>query len=71
MGMRRHLLGLGIGLLAMDEEHDQEPINYLVASKSKSPPGNPGPASRRVRGERASGSTRDGPFSCRRGRCSS
>src|SRR6202000_1505033 len=31
MGMRRYLLVLDMDLLAMDEEHDLEPISYLVA----------------------------------------
>jgi hypothetical protein len=43
MGMRRYLLVLGIGLLAMDEEHDLEPINYLVGKQEQEPPGSPGP----------------------------
>jgi hypothetical protein len=30
MGMRRYLLVLDMDLLAMDEEHDLEPINQLV-----------------------------------------
>ena len=35
MGMRRYLLVLDMDLLAMDEEHDQEPINYLVARQEQ------------------------------------
>jgi len=35
MGMRRYLLVLDMDLLAMDEEHDLEPINYLVARQEQ------------------------------------
>src|ERR1700734_1146321 len=35
MGMRRYLLVLDMDLLAMDEEHDLEPINYLVAKQEQ------------------------------------
>jgi hypothetical protein len=35
--MRRYLLVLDMDLLAMDEEHDQEPINYLVAKQEQEP----------------------------------
>jgi hypothetical protein len=31
MDMRRYLLVLDMDLLALDEEHGLEPINYLVA----------------------------------------
>src|ERR1700735_2113360 len=37
MGIRRYLLVLDMDLLAMDEEHDLEPINYLVAKKEQEP----------------------------------
>lgn len=37
MDMRRHLLVLDMDLLAMDEEHDLEPINYLVAKQEQEP----------------------------------
>ena len=33
--MRRYLLVLDMDLLAMDEEHDLEPINYLVAKQEQ------------------------------------
>ncbi len=35
--MRRYLLVLDMDLLAMDEEHDLEPINYLVARQALEP----------------------------------
>ncbi len=35
MAMRRYLLVLDMDLLAMDEEHDLEPINYLVAKQEQ------------------------------------
>jgi hypothetical protein len=35
--MRRCLLVLDMALLAMDEEHDLEPINYLVARQEREP----------------------------------
>jgi|SRR5215472_4445394 len=35
--MRRYLLVLDMDLLAMDEEHDLEPINYLVAGQEREP----------------------------------
>ena len=35
--MRRYLLVLDMDLLAMDEEHDLEPINYLVAKQDQEP----------------------------------
>ena len=35
--MRRYLLVLDMDLLAMDEEHDLEPINYLVAKHEQEP----------------------------------
>ena len=35
MGMRRYLLVLDMDLLAMDEEHDLEPINYPVAGQEQ------------------------------------
>jgi hypothetical protein len=35
--MRRYLLVLDMDLLAMDEEHDLEPINYLVARQEREP----------------------------------
>ena len=35
--MRRYLLVLDMDLLAMDEEHDLEPINYLVAKQEQEP----------------------------------
>jgi hypothetical protein len=37
MGMRRYLLVLDMDLLAMDSEHDLEPINYLVAKQEQEP----------------------------------
>jgi hypothetical protein len=37
MGMRRYLLVLDMDLLALDEEHDLEPINYLVARQEQEP----------------------------------
>ncbi len=37
MGMRRYLLVLDMDLLAMDEEHDLEPISYLVARQEEEP----------------------------------
>jgi hypothetical protein len=37
MGMRRYLLVLDMDLLAMDQEHDLEPINYLVAKQEQEP----------------------------------
>jgi hypothetical protein len=37
MGMRRYLLVLDMDLLAMDAEHDLEPINYLVAKQEQEP----------------------------------
>jgi hypothetical protein len=37
MGMRRFLLVLDMDLLAMDEEHDLEPINYLVTAQEQEP----------------------------------
>jgi hypothetical protein len=37
MDMRRYLLVLDMDLLAMDEEHDLEPINYLVAKQEQEP----------------------------------
>jgi hypothetical protein len=37
MDMRRYLLVLDMDLLAMDEEHDLEPINYLVAKQEHEP----------------------------------
>jgi hypothetical protein len=37
MDMRRYLLVLDMDLLAMDEEHDLEPINYLVAKQEQDP----------------------------------
>ena len=37
MDMRRYLLVLDMDLLAMDEEHDLEPINYLVAMQEQEP----------------------------------
>jgi hypothetical protein len=37
MGMRRYLLVLDMDLLAMDQEHDLEPINYLVAQQEQEP----------------------------------
>ena len=37
MDMRRYLLVLDMDLLAMDEEHDLEPINYLVAKEEQEP----------------------------------
>jgi hypothetical protein len=35
--VRRYLLVLDMDLLAMDEEHDQEPINYLVEQQEHEP----------------------------------
>jgi hypothetical protein len=35
MDMRRYLLVLDMDLLAMDSEHDLEPINYLVAKREQ------------------------------------
>jgi len=35
--MRRYLLVLDMDLLAMDEEHDLAPINYLVAKQEQEP----------------------------------
>ena len=35
--MRRYLLVLDMDLLAMDSEHDLEPINYLVARQEQEP----------------------------------
>jgi hypothetical protein len=37
MDMRRYLLVLDMDLLAMDEEHDLEPISYLVAKQEQEP----------------------------------
>jgi hypothetical protein len=37
MDMRRYLLVLDMDLLAMDEEHDLEPISYLVAMQEQEP----------------------------------
>jgi hypothetical protein len=37
MAMRQYLLVLDMDLLAMDEEHDLEPINYLVARQEQEP----------------------------------
>jgi hypothetical protein len=37
MDMRRYLLVLDMDLLAMDEEHNLEPINYLVAKQEQEP----------------------------------
>jgi hypothetical protein len=37
MDMRRYLLVLDMNLLAMDKEHDLEPINYLVAKQEQEP----------------------------------
>jgi hypothetical protein len=37
MDMRRYLLVLDMDLLAMDSEHDLEPINYLVARQEQEP----------------------------------
>jgi hypothetical protein len=37
MAMRRYLLVLDMDLLAMDEEHDLEPVNYLVARQEQEP----------------------------------
>jgi hypothetical protein len=37
MDMRRYLLVLDMDLLAIDEEHDLEPINYLVAKQEQEP----------------------------------
>lgn len=35
--MRRYLLVLDMDLLAMDQEHNLEPINYLVAKQEQEP----------------------------------
>ena len=35
--MRRYLLVLDMDLLALDEEHDLEQINYLVAKQEQEP----------------------------------
>ena len=35
--MRRYLLVLDMDLRALDEEHDLEPINYLVAKQEQEP----------------------------------
>ncbi len=37
MSMRRYLLVLDMDLLAMDEEHDREPINCLVGKQRQEP----------------------------------
>jgi hypothetical protein len=37
MAMRRYLLVLDMDLLALDEELDQEPVNYLVAQQEQQP----------------------------------
>jgi hypothetical protein len=37
MDMQRYLLVLDMDLLAMDEEHDLEPISYLVARQEREP----------------------------------
>jgi hypothetical protein len=37
MDMRRYLLVLDMDLLTMDEKHDLEPINYLVAKQEQEP----------------------------------
>jgi hypothetical protein len=37
MDVRRYLLVLDMDLLAMDEEHDLEPISYLVARQEQEP----------------------------------
>jgi hypothetical protein len=37
MDMRRYLLVLDMDLLAMDEEHDLEPISYVVAKQEQEP----------------------------------
>jgi hypothetical protein len=37
MGMRRYLLVLDMDLVAVDEEHDLEPINYLVTRQEQGP----------------------------------
>jgi hypothetical protein len=37
MDMRRYLLVLDMDLLAMDSEHDLEPISYLVAKQEQEP----------------------------------
>lgn len=37
MDMRRYLLVLDMDLLALDEEHGLEPINYLVAKQEQQP----------------------------------
>jgi hypothetical protein len=37
MDMRRYLLVLDMDLLAMDEEHELEPISYLVARQEQEP----------------------------------
>jgi hypothetical protein len=38
MDMRRYLLVLVMDLLAMDEEHDLEPISYLVVRQEQESP---------------------------------
>ena len=43
MGVRRHLLVLGIDLPAMDEEHDLVPIKYLVGKPEQEPARQPRP----------------------------
>jgi hypothetical protein len=37
MDMRRYLLVLDMDLLAMDEEHDLEPINYMITKQEQEP----------------------------------
>ena len=37
MDMRRYLLVLDMDLLAMDEEHDLEPVSYLAARQEQEP----------------------------------
>jgi hypothetical protein len=37
MDMRKYLLVLDMDLLAVDEEHDLEPISYLVAKQEQEP----------------------------------
>jgi hypothetical protein len=37
IGVRRYLLVLDMDLLALDEEHDLEPINYLVTRQEQEP----------------------------------
>lgn len=37
MGMRRYLLVLDMDLVAMDEEHDLEPISYLIGRRELGP----------------------------------